>query len=343
MSDMLAPILDTPAALVENGVIHTGFFKRPFSRVNLLDAPLLGSRLRRRFRLKEWNGFGVTHPRLFGGIIIQNAKYAAAGAVYLYDRALHRKYEWLLADLPYRVRLPETLWSGDSVCARGGDAMRFRHRLSEGRHEISAGFAARNGVPALAIDLVAHQDLGCVDPLVVSLPIGTSHHTYTHKSPLRLAGRVRIGSTSFDFEPSRDIGNLDEQKTFYPYHSRWWWGCFGVYTAEGRQVMLNFVDQMTPRDQPGEDALWIDGKLEILARPEIVPDGARYRIEDSGGRLRLVFTPAGAKAEKRNFIAAAMDYAQMYGTYDGTLVDGSGRTHQIVGAFGALERMAARF
>jgi hypothetical protein len=343
---MIHSIVATPAALVEGETIHTGFFATPFRKVNLLDAPLMGGRWARGLRwlrLKEWNGFGVTHPRLYGGIIIQNAKFAGTGTIYLYDRETRKQYEWLVADLPHRVRLPETLWDGESVCERGGDSMRFRHRLAAGRHEIKAAIGAQGDSPAVAVDLVLHQDLASVEPLVVSLPIGASHHTYTHKSPLRLEGQIRIGATQHAFLPARDLGNLDEQKTFYPYRSHWWWGCFGVYTAAGRQVMLNFVDQMTPRELPGEDCLWVDGKLELLARPQITPEGGAYRIADAAGKLNLRFTPEGAKVEKRNFGVAAMDYAQMYGAYDGTLTDAAGRTHAIEKAFGALERMDARF
>ena len=43
-------IQETPDALVENGRIHTGFFKTPFRRVNLLDASAPGRFLGKPFR-----------------------------------------------------------------------------------------------------------------------------------------------------------------------------------------------------------------------------------------------------------------------------------------------------
>ncbi len=223
--------------------------------------------------------------------------------------------------------------------------MQFNHALASGRHEVSIDIGASGNSPDLKVDLVLHQDWPSVEPLVVSLPIASNHHTYTHKSPLRLSGTIRIGEEEFQFEPARDLGNLDEQKTFYPYRSKWLWGTFVTQTPQGRQLMLNFVDQMTPKGEPGEDALWVDGKLSLLPQPTIAPLGdlGNYRISLPDGSIDLTFSAEGGKTEKRNYGIAAIDYTQFFGFYQGKIVDGSGITHTIVDAFGALERMTARF
>ncbi len=341
-----------PDALVTDGAVNTGFFTLPFRTVKMLEAPLLGGpgrlgKLRRRLRLKEWVGFGITHADLYGGILIQHAGYAASGAVYLYDRNRKEKHEWLVVDLPTRAVIPDTLWNSETRVRQGRDAMRFTHELEAGgRHTIQIECAERENRPGLQVSLVLEQDLATVEPLVVSLPIHPGHHTYTHKSPLRIAGHILIGGRRYQFDPARDLGNLDEQKTFYPYRSRWHWGSFAMYTDEGRQLMANFVDQMTPKGEPGEDAIWVDGKLEYIAAPEFRPDpttrGA-YRVEDPSGRVRVTFTPEGSKAEKRNYGLVAMDYEQFFGRYSGTIVDRDGHAHRVQDAFGALERMRARF
>lgn len=342
-------IQSTPPSLIEAGCIQTGFFARPFRTVDILNAPLLKGplgRLGRRLRLKEWVGFGIVHPELFGGILIQHAGYAASGTAYLYDRKQKRLHEWLVVDLPTRLTMPDALYASETVARQGKDVMRFTHELDAAkRHTMTIDVAAKGAKPALKVRLALHQDMATVDPLVISLPIHPGHHTYTHKSPLRLEGRITVGDRAYDFDPARDLGNLDEQKTFYPYRSHWHWGCFETYTAEGRQVMTNFVDQMTPKGEPGEDALWFDGKLEYIDAPAFLPQKERghYRLEDKAGRVRLTFTPEGAKAEKRNYGLIAMDYEQFFGRYDGTVTDRDGRLHTIDGAFGALERMAARF
>jgi hypothetical protein len=345
---MQTTIRNTPRQLVEDGKIHTGFFREPFRNLDLLAASNFGGRLAkplRWLRLKEWVGFGISHPRLFGGIIIQNAKIAASGTVYLYDRETRRQHEWLLIDLPTRVQLPENLWQGTSLCRQGKDEMRFTHDLEHGKHRIHIAIQGTQKAPPLSVELDLLQDLGTVEPLVMSLPIAPEHHTYTQKSPLRLEGEVQVGDTKYEFDPARDIGNLDEQKTFYPYRSNWLWGTFGAYTDEGHQVMLNFVDQMTPKGEQGEDALWVNGKLMLMEQPSITPlsKPGDYRVEDKAGKLKLNFVADGGKVEKRNYGLIAMDYVQYFGAYDGEVTDTAGRRHRIRKAYGALERMSARF
>lgn len=345
---MTVGVTEAPLALVEGGRIAEGFFRLPVRRVDMLSAtkpavPL--GRLGRRLRLKEWVGFGICHPDLYGGILVQHAGFAASGAVYLYDRRHKRHYEWSVFDLPTRAHMPESLWHDETRCGRGDRRMRFEHDLDHGRHRIDVAIKAGRGMPAVRVDLELRQDLGLVEPLVISLPIGREHHTYTHKSPLETAGTIRIGADVFTFDPTRDLCNLDEQKTYYPYRSAWWWGSFAVRTAAGRAVMLNVVNQMTSPDHPGEDAMWVDGKLQWLPRPTIEPAGEDgvWRIADAAGRMQLTFRSAGAKTENMNLGLAAIDYAQHYGEWSGTLVDDQGETHRIDAAFGALERMQARF
>ena len=347
-SSWAAMIRPTPPRLVEGGRIHTGFFQLPFREANLLDADNLGGPLARPLRwlrLKEWVGFGVTHPRLFGGILIQNAKYAGSGTVYLYDREARRRHEWLVVDLPTRVTMPPALWAGQTRCGRGASTMRFEHDLEHLRHRIVLHFAKTRRTPSLDADLVLHQDWRTVQPLVVSLPILPGHHTYTHKSPLRLEGTLALDGEEHRFDPARDLGNLDEQKTFYPYRSRWKWGCFAARSDEGREVMVNFVNQMTPEGLPGEDALWVDGRLALMEQPTLVPQGrpGAFLVTSASGRWNLRFSPEGAKAERRAYGPIAIDYAQHFGRYDGEVVDPGGGVHRVREAFGALELMSARF
>ncbi len=341
-------IQDTPAALVEAGQVHSGFFKTPFRRCNLLDAPCLGGaagRPLRWLRLKEWNGFGICHPKLYGAAIMQNAKYAASGSVYLYERETHRLFEWTIIDLPTRLTLPPTLWRGESRCGRGNRTMHFEHHLDYGWHRVRVDIAESSRAPALLMDLVLHQDWRAIDPLVASLPIPPTHHTYTHKSPLHLEGRVHIGGRYYEYDPSRDRGALDEQKTFYPYRSHWWWGSFTGWSKQGREIAVNLVNQMTPAGEPGEDALWVDGRLTLIPQPRFtaLSSPGAFRVEDETGQVRLRFKADGAKKEQRAYGPIAMDYRQYFGHYSGEVSGDDGRAHEIAEVYGVLEQMNARF
>lgn len=345
---MSCAILETSPALVENGDIHCGFFKTPFRRVNLLDARNPGGPLGRpfrRFRLKEWVGFGINHPRVYGSVLIQNARYAASGTFYVYDKERKHMCDRTMIANPFRVHLPETLWGGSTRCLCRDGWITFEHDLENGRHRVKADIQKTANAPAIYADLVFHQDLKAVEPLVVSLPIPPKHHTYTHKSPLRIEGVVRIDAVECQFDPARDRGNLDEQKTFYPYRSQWLWGCFSGFSTQGREVMVNFVNQMTAKGAPDEDAMWVDGRIMLLGPVVFIreADARTFRIEDMAGRVRLRFREQGAKTERRHYGIIAMDYAQHFGPYDGVVVDDQGTEHIIRDQFGALEEMKARF
>lgn len=340
-------IKPTPAQIANAGKIEKGVFRQPFRTVNLLDTNLVSAaagRGFRNFRLKEWVGFGITHEDMFGGILIQNAKYVGSGVVYLYDRKERQMHEWKIVVPASSVQIPEALWNGSTSCSFRSSRMQFEHKLESKYHHINAQFPATRKKPKLEIDITAHQNIEKDEPLVVSFPIARHHHTYTHKSPLSLEGSIKFGERTIRFDPKTHFGNLDEQKTFYPYRSSWKWGTFVYKTAENTILMLNFVNQMTPPGEQGEDALWVDGRLEMLEQPLIKQlDPDHWRVETADKSIALDFTRDGEKKEVLNLGLVMMNYAQMFGNYNGTVRDASGQTHTIVNAYGALEKMKARF
>lgn len=346
-------ILPTPPALVERGIPHAGFFEKPFRIANILDSKkpgrLLPGRLGyvfRLLRLKSWIGFGLGHPSLYGAILVQNAHYVAGCGSYFYFPDTGKKYDWSIVTLPWRVRMPDTLWNARLVCEDRRNSVLFEHCLEKGYHRIKASFAGENDTPPLQIDLMLHQPLDQIDPLVFSMPIKPAHHTYTHKSPVRLEGTVRIGGDTFEYTPERDLGNLDEQLTYYPYLTRWRWASFATRIDTGREIMINLVNQMTPPEEPGEDALWIDGKIRLLNPAAITPTGSpgRYEIRSADGGIDLVFTAEGSRREKHQLILAAMDYYQYFGRFQGQVKDpADGQVYRIRDVYGPLEDMRARF
>lgn len=339
----------TPDYLVENGEPRRGWFQRPFPHGNLVDAqlgPYALPRLARDFRLKEWVGFALTHSDLYLAVIIQNAKCVASANAYAVDRRNGRFWEWKIMAPPMLARLPESLFFSQSRIEWGRKRVVFDHRLDLGWHRLLVDIGGHGSTPPIWLDVRADQDMSRVDPLVVSLPIPPHHHTYTHKSPLSLSGVVRIGREEFHFEPDRHFGNLDEQKTFYPYRSRWKWACFVGRSGEGRVVMLNLADQMTARGEMTENAIWVDGRLEAIGESRLTPPSPGepfWRMSDTLNRSDLLFKPSGSKVERMNLVAASVDYRQSYGHFNGVLTSEDGTTHRIENLFGVLEEMSARF
>ena len=82
----------TPEKMVEkDGAINFGTFRTPFRNVNILDAPLYLPCCKvpafwKKFRLKEWQHFGIITPTHYFGMVIFDAKFMGVSFFYAYDR-----------------------------------------------------------------------------------------------------------------------------------------------------------------------------------------------------------------------------------------------------------------
>ena len=89
----------TPEKIVEKGgAINFGTFRTPFRDVNILDAPLYSSSYKvpafwKKFRLKEWQHFGIITPTHYFGMVIFDAKFMGVSFFYAYDRIANKRFE----------------------------------------------------------------------------------------------------------------------------------------------------------------------------------------------------------------------------------------------------------
>ena len=143
-------IQKTPASLLQNGELALGFFERPFKALGLDRAKAgawPGAALWRRFRTKEWVGFGIVHPDFYLSTMISNTKYLASGVVYLVDRRSGTLYEYEEPGLPFMVPVAASTYGG--VCRFSGLRIKleFRFDLEGGSHRLRFDVAGRKGRP----------------------------------------------------------------------------------------------------------------------------------------------------------------------------------------------------
>ncbi len=344
-------ILDTTDPLVTDGIMRLGVFSKPFRSMNLLDALILGGRSMRwfrRLRLKEWVGFGIVHPDLYCSMIIQDAKYLASSAFYAYNRHTGEFIEHSAVIWDRSVKISSNPWNDHCRLNKRGYFMEFYNHLDAGRHHIRLDISGSSYKPAIRADLTLHQDISSIQPLVVSLPLEPNHYMYTHKAPLEVEGNLCIGDNQVKFDSSRDLANLDEQKAYYPYHARWQWATFTARDEQNRVIALNIANQMF-KDQSNcnENAIWIDGQLSLLSSAQFDFDPSKpektWSIKEKSGNVELFFTPDGGKFEKRNLGIARIDYYQMFGCFQGFLVDNDGNKHLVRDYYGVAENMDTYF
>ena len=346
----MARIIETtPERLVDEGRIMNGAFRQPLRDVNLLDADVYQKTPAFwRMRFKEWCGMGFVHPDWYLSVMIQDAKYLGSGVVYVFNRHTREFFQagWTG---PFRaVKVAANQYSGQALAKRRGFVLRFDHSLDQRRHDIHIDAAATRRHPAIKADLVLREDFESMQPLVVSLPVDRTHHAYTHKGLMSVEGLLNVGGQIARFIPERDVGNMDEHKAIYPYHTRWLWGSFGARMDDGGFVGVNLADHVfADQERNNENCVWLGSELLLLGavRWEMNPVKPfnPWGVRDTEGRVELEFRPEGRFVQKANLLFARIDYYQMFGTWSGLIRDASGKTVEIPPSFGVAERMDTRF
>jgi len=297
------------------------------------------------WRTKEWVGFTLVHPELYGSMIVQEAKYLASSELYVCDAASGELHEHSGSMKGGTVGLPADLLHGGRV--RFADPRRH-YRLEvdfdedAGHHTVFVEIGASDRAAAISCELVL-RTRGASGPLAVSTPLQRGAAMFTYKRAFPAAGTLRVGDREFAFDPARDLAIVDEHRTHLPYWTHWIWGTFASIGPDG-VVGAN----LCVRDQLGEDeesCLWLGGAAEPLEELAFTATGshplAPWAVASEDGRVELMFTPAGRKGVKKELLVAAIDYTQLYGTYAGVLHGADGPV-PIEDVHGVLELMEMR-
>ncbi|GAA4155177.1 DUF2804 domain-containing protein [Gryllotalpicola daejeonensis] len=294
------------------------------------------------FRLKEWVGFTLFHPELYGSMIIQDAKYLATSELYIHDRASGRLDEHAASGRRSELELPSAGLMFGGTCAFTARGFELGYRFDEdaGSHSIRVEIAATAKAQAIRGELILDA-AGASAPLVVDTPLGASASMFTHKRIYPIAGTLTVGERAYRFDPARDLVIIDEHRSRLPYRTEWTWGTFALRTESGGIVGANFADREQPAGAEEESGIWVPDAVEPLSDVAFAPASADplapWTARSADGRLDVEFVPEGRKGVRRNFGIVAIDYFQLYGVYEGTVAGFAVR-----GTHGVLERMRMR-
>ena len=336
----------SPDSIVAQGVFALGRYGTPFRRTNMLDVshpfnyPL--PRAVKNWRLKEWQAYQFGDQRWFFFASLHNAKICSLVLFLAYDR--ERKKRYLIRRLiPGGIfRFPESL-SGSNVYYRGArtllesacdyDSGRMQFTVMRGSRDLENRFSGRfrfSCAPKVAA------------PSVVCLPLGLNRALYSTKILMPMEGEFSIGGESHRFEGPSSMGIMDDSKGFYPYrlHHDWLTG-FGADT-KGRRTGFNLTDNQV-RDQAryNENCLWINNKVWPLPPVKVTrPQGIAgdWIIQDTEGRVDLVFTPELPNDVRFNLGLVESDYHGPLGSFKGFVSNGEGEKIQAELLYGVGEK-----
>lgn len=177
---------------------------------------------------------------------------------------------------------------------------------------------------ALEIELVLSDDGA---PVEVASPHGRAS-IWTRKQPVRARGVVRAGGREI---PVDAPGLVDDSAGHHARRTAWEW-CAGAGTgAGGERLVWNLVRGVHDDARASERTVWLDG----VAR-ETGPVAFSAAL-DAVGALR--FHEEARRARRDRLVVLASDYVQPFGTFSGTLPDGT----VLRDGFGVMERHRARW
>jgi hypothetical protein len=331
------------AQLVSGGTRTYGRFAARPALVNPLDESSRVPRALRRLRLKEWIGFTLVHPELYSSLIIQDANFLASSEIYAYDRSTKRLHQHAANARGGSLAMPEALLGSRPVFDKPGYRVAYTFADDGKRARIQADIAATAQAPAIAADLTLHGDRASA-PLSVSSRI-PGGKLYTHKAVFPAEGTYRIGDTTTTFDPERDAAIIDEHKSFFPYRTNWLWGTFAS-VAGGIGVGANFAARPGVHGAEEESCVWTPTACEPLSGITFSPPAADpagpWQVTSADGRLDVTFTPEGRKDVKVQLGLFALDYYQLFGSYQGTLRSLDGTAYPVDGVHGVCESFRAR-
>lgn len=324
-----------PASIVEDGRIHMGLFTEPVRDMNLHAARLF-NRVRGFVPVPplfiEWIGAGLAHPEWYFGMIIVDAKVLSLAVFYGFHRKTGAYFSHDRIGLPGRARVASSAWNGVTAFTGLGFRSSVAHDLATGRHEFEIDVRRFGKRPAVKGKLTWHEPLGKTQPLVLLSPVGENGFIYNHRAQMPLAGELQVGGERVQFDPARDVGNLDEVK-IRPEGSRlsYHWFNFGGFDARGRVVGADFA--LTPQKPDAwwsENCLWVGDKLWMCDEVSFTKNAndlmQPWRAQDERGNIDLTFQPEGGKKVSLGPLGA---YHQKCGRFSGRIVDGAGEAHDI--------------
>ena len=346
-------IKKTPPRMVEDGkVVEFGAFEEPFRELNLGEADIfrLGARSLRplnRFRLKQWQHYGVIHPQHYLGMVIFDARFMTVSFIYHYDRVGGGMFEHSRQAPGSKGMVAETMWKGECSFSARGYSMRFENNLEEGYHRVFLDAAERRNLPSISGEFRMLEDISRYQPLVVVSPFSPNRPLYTHKAACPVEGRVSVGEEVIELDPSRDVCLLDEQKAFYPYRSFWRWLCFGGFAPQGTLIAANLCHNIIAEDEKySENCYWVDGKIHLTGAARFGYSEADilgpWFINTTDGLVDVEFRPQGERAERIKVGPIMSDFHQPFGLFRGSLGKG-GDAVDVRDLFGLCEQHITRY
>ena len=309
-----------------------GWSRRPLHRANL-DGAELG-------RNKRWDYWAVLGGDVVVSCVYSDIDVIGLADVWWADLRTGRSGGTGIITEPGVMRLPQICGTADLHVDRDGLRLEIDADAAEGTL-IRAWWTEPDGRSA-SLDLTVSRPAG-MESINVVIPWSDDTFNFTSKQQALLAtGLLVVGEERFAIGTDTDAwGVLDVGRGRWPSSIVWNWGG-GAGRAGDTVVGLQFGARWTEGTGFTENGFLLDGIATKIGRElEWTYDWddpmAPWRIVDPGGQLSVLLTPRFDKYTNTGDSTLGSEVHQVFGTYEGFVVDDDGRRVEFIGLQGFAE------
>ena len=176
----------------------------------------------------------------------------------------------------------------------------------------------------VSIDLVLEP---AGEPVEVVSPHGASY-IWTRKRPVRATGLVTLEGRTLAVDAR---GLVDDSAGYHARQTAWEWSAGVGIATGGEAVVWNLVAGLHDAPRRSERTVWLDGEPF-----EVGPVQFAEGLDAVGD---LSFSPEAERVRRDDLLLVASDYRQPFGSFAGTLPDGT----ELASGQGVMERHRARW
>jgi hypothetical protein len=331
---------------VHGNLKQTGYARRPLSGFNPEHLKARSFYALNRMRLKEWDYYGVTTRDFFFSACVSNLGYM--GLVFVYWIDFGQKKIWdSFRVTPFGIgcRMPLTTECGDIRFKQGAVQMDFIRRRQS--RELIVNWPRMTKGRDLRAELSVSQPTDH-EGITMATPIDKKGFYYNQKiNAMPTTGTLIFGDQHETLEGNQGLACLDWGRGVWPYKTFWIWANASGVLKNGKLIGINLGKGFGDLRAATENCFFIDGEMHKLGWVDIQYDPKNYldtwRFISDDDRCDLTFTPFFRRRADTNLLVMRSDANQIFGHYNGTLIQDDGTEVKVENLTGWAEDHNARW
>ncbi len=342
-----------PYSLINShGKPHLGRFKHAVNDINVQDADYRtpmnkrANRWQKHFNFKRFQYFGAISDDIIFGCAMADLRYLGAVFVYVYRISDKSMRTWQFKrPLAKGLELTNRPDNGVSVFTAGKKRISMRYQTNsngERRKILEVDLGPELTINASMLEPADFEEMALCTPCAVN------GWVYAQKTAaLPVTGELNCHLGKLQLDTLNCHGHHDFSSGYMRRETFWNWACFSgtnYATSSSTSVKVPLglnVSWGVNETGFSENCFWVGSQLHMLPQVQFKFDRddehSTWRVTSDNDRINLSFTPEGRHKEHLNAWLFATHFRQIFGRFNGYLVDENGKRYDIEDQYGFVE------